>query len=94
MENLIFCLNATIPIFFTLLLGYFFRRIGLFDDAFVSRMNKFVFVAALPVPGYCSGRYLQGLGSENGNLLLRDHFFKHYNFRSSVAVSSSVRYPR
>ena len=49
MENLIFCLNATIPIFFTLLLGYFFRRIGLFDDAFVSRMNKFVFVAALPV---------------------------------------------
>lgn len=49
MENLIFCLNATIPIFFTLLLGYFFRRIGLFDDAFVSRMNKFVFMAALPV---------------------------------------------
>lgn len=49
MENLIFCLNATIPIFFTLLLGYFFRRIGLFDDAFVNRMNKFVFVAALPV---------------------------------------------
>lgn len=49
MENLVFCLNATIPIFFTLLLGYFFRRIGLFDDAFVSRMNKFVFVAALPV---------------------------------------------
>lgn len=48
MENLIFCLNATIPIFFTLLLGLFFRRIGLFDDAFVSRMNKFVFQAALP----------------------------------------------
>ena len=48
MENLIFCLNATMPIFFTLLLGYFFRRIGLFDGAFVSRMNKFVFKAALP----------------------------------------------
>ena len=42
MENLVFCLNVTVPIFLTLLLGYFFRRIGLFDDAFVSRMNKFV----------------------------------------------------
>lgn len=48
MENLIFCLNATIPIFLTLILGCFFRKIGLFDDAFVSRMNKFVFKAALP----------------------------------------------
>lgn len=48
MENLFFCLNATIPIFLTLMLGYFFRRIGLFDDAFVSKMNKFVFKASLP----------------------------------------------
>lgn len=48
MENLIYCLNATIPIFLTLMLGLVFRRIGLFDDAFVSRMNKFVFNAALP----------------------------------------------
>ena len=48
MENLIYCLNATIPIFLTLMLGLIFRRIGLFDDAFISRMNKFVFNAALP----------------------------------------------
>lgn len=48
MENLVFCLNATIPIFLTLMLGLFFRRIGLFDDTFVSRLNKFVFNAALP----------------------------------------------
>ena len=48
MENLVFCLNATIPIFLTLMLGLFFRRIGLFDDIFVSRLNKFVFNAALP----------------------------------------------
>ena len=48
MENLIFCLNATIPIFLTLMLGLFFRKIGLFDDIFVSRLNKFVFNAALP----------------------------------------------
>lgn len=48
MENLIFCLNATIPIFLTLMLGYLLRRIGLYDDSFVSQMNKFVFKAALP----------------------------------------------
>lgn len=49
MENLIFSLNATMPIFLTMMLGWFFRRIGLIDEAFVSRMNKFVFQAALPV---------------------------------------------
>ena len=48
MENLIFCLNATIPIFITLMLGLFFRKAGLFDESFVSKMNKFVFKAALP----------------------------------------------
>ena len=49
MENLIFCLNATIPVFITMIFGYFFKRIHLFDAAFLSKMNKFVFVAALPV---------------------------------------------
>lgn len=48
MENLVFCLNATIPIFITLMLGYLFRRIGLYDDSFVSQMNKFAFKVALP----------------------------------------------
>ncbi len=48
MENLIFCLNATVPVFLTLMLGYLFRRVGLFDDAFTARLNTFVFRAALP----------------------------------------------
>ena len=33
MENLIFCLNATIPVFITMIFGYFFKRIHLFDAA-------------------------------------------------------------
>ncbi|MDO4332162.1 MAG: AEC family transporter [Eubacteriales bacterium] len=49
MENLIFSLNATVPIFLTMILGWFFKKVGLMDDRFVSRMNKFVFQAALPV---------------------------------------------
>ena len=47
MDNLIFCLNVTVPIFLTLLLGYFFRRIGLFDETFVDGLNKFVFLSSL-----------------------------------------------
>lgn len=49
MENLIFCLNATVPIFLLMLLGLFFRKINLFDDAFVSKANKFVSTVTLPV---------------------------------------------
>ena len=48
MENLIFSFNAALPIFFTMLLGLFFRKIGLMDENFVKKMNQFVFTAALP----------------------------------------------
>lgn len=48
MENLMFSLNATLPIFFTMLLGAFFKKTGLMDELFVKKMNKFVFKAALP----------------------------------------------
>lgn len=49
MENLIFSLNATLPIFLTMILGWFFKRTGLMDERFVAKMNRFVFQAALPV---------------------------------------------
>ncbi|MBR4889489.1 MAG: AEC family transporter, partial [Clostridia bacterium] len=49
MDNLIFSLNATLPVFFTMVLGMVFRRVNLLDDHTVSKLNKFVFNAALPV---------------------------------------------
>lgn len=49
MENLVFCLNATIPIFLLMILGLLFKNGGLFDDGFVKTMNSFVFKVALPV---------------------------------------------
>lgn len=49
MENLIFSLNATIPIFLMMLLGLLFRKLGWIDEVFASRMNKFVFLVPLPV---------------------------------------------
>lgn len=49
MENLIFCLNATIPIFILMILGFFFMKIGIFTESFTKTMNSFVFKVALPV---------------------------------------------
>ena len=49
MENLIFSLNATVPVFLMMLLGMLFRGLGWLDEAFASKMNHFVFLVPLPV---------------------------------------------
>ncbi|MCR4673037.1 MAG: AEC family transporter [Lachnospiraceae bacterium] len=48
-ENLIYCLNATVPIFLLMVLGTFLKKAGLFNDATASKLNGYVFKAALPV---------------------------------------------
>ena len=49
MENLVFSLNATVPIFLMMLLGMLFRKLGWMDEEFAAKMNKFVFLIPLPV---------------------------------------------
>lgn len=49
MENLIFSLNATVPVFLMMLLGLVFRKAGWIDDVFASKMNQFVFRVPLPL---------------------------------------------
>ena len=49
LENLQYCLNATLPIFILLFLGMCFMRIGVFSDEFVQKLNDFVFKIPLPV---------------------------------------------
>jgi len=49
MDNFIFSLNVTIPIFLIILLGYILRRVDFFTDEFVKVANKYVFNVALPV---------------------------------------------
>ena len=49
MENLIFSLNATIPIFLMMVLGVFFRKTGLLKENMINGLNQFVFEATLPV---------------------------------------------
>ena len=49
MDNLIFCLNATLPVFLLMVLGYVFKRLGVISDEFAGYMNSFVFKVSLPV---------------------------------------------
>ena len=49
MENLIFSLNATIPIFLMMLLVMLFRKLVWMDEVLAAKMNKFVFLVPLPV---------------------------------------------
>ena len=49
MDNFIFSLNATIPVFLVILLGYILKKLHLINDEFVNVTNKYVFKVALPV---------------------------------------------
>lgn len=49
MENLIFSLNATVPVFLLMLLGLALKKIGWIDDVLASKLNQFVFRFPLPV---------------------------------------------
>ena len=49
MNNFIFSLNATIPIFLLIILGWFLKRVGILTKEFNSAADKYVFKVALPV---------------------------------------------
>lgn len=49
MENLFFCLNATIPIFLVMVFGYVCRNLKLMDEHFVKTLNTFNYKVTLPV---------------------------------------------
>ena len=49
MSNFIFSINATIPIFLVILLGWFLMKIHLITEEFANVANKYVFKVALPV---------------------------------------------
>ncbi|MGN1318853.1 MAG: AEC family transporter [Lachnospirales bacterium] len=49
MDTFLFSLNAVAPIILVILLGYLINKIGLLDDDFFVKANKFVFNVALPI---------------------------------------------
>ncbi len=48
MSSLLFSLNATVPIFLTMVVGYFLKQFHMVDDHFVKILNKFNFNVSLP----------------------------------------------
>ena len=48
MDQLLFSLNSTVPIFLVMVIGYFLRQIGMVDEAFIKTLNKFNFNVTLP----------------------------------------------
>lgn len=49
MDSLIYSLNATVPVFLVIVIGYIVNRIGMLNDQFISATNKFTFNVCLPV---------------------------------------------
>lgn len=49
MDSLIFSLEATIPIFMVIILGYILMRVGFLTKEFTETADKYVFKVALPV---------------------------------------------
>lgn len=48
MDSFIYSLNATIPIFLVMIIGWLIKKWGIIDDNFVNKANKYVFSVALP----------------------------------------------
>lgn len=49
MEQLMFSLNATIPVFLVMVIGYFLKQLHVVDEPFVKTLNSFNYKITLPV---------------------------------------------
>ena len=49
MEQLLFSLNATIPIFLVMVIGYVLQQLHVTNDSFVKTLNSFNYKITLPV---------------------------------------------
>ena len=53
MENLVFSINATLPVFLVMAIGWGLRRLGFLPPAFCTAADKLVFKVTLPVMLLC-----------------------------------------
>lgn len=49
MEELLFSLNATVPIFLVMIVGYVVKQIGMVDEGFIKQLNDVNFKITLPM---------------------------------------------
>jgi len=49
MDNFIFSINVTLPVFLVMVLGWFLRQKGMFDEPFINKLDRFNFNVTLPI---------------------------------------------
>lgn len=49
MDTFLFSVNATLPVFITIIIGYILKRLGFFDEHFTAAADRFSFRVTLPV---------------------------------------------
>ncbi|MEE0954374.1 MAG: AEC family transporter [Eubacterium sp.] len=70
MENLLFSLNVTMPVFLLMLAGMFFRKKGFISETFANNLNSFVFKIALPVNLFLQISTVDFLAAWDGRFVL------------------------
>lgn len=70
MNNLIYSLNATMPVFLVILIGYILNRLGMFSEGFIASSNKFIFNVCLPVMVFADLAKENIIASFNGSLVI------------------------
>lgn len=70
MNNLVYSLNATMPVFLVILIGYILNRLGMFSEGFIASSNKFIFNVCLPVMVFCDLAKENIIASFNGSLVI------------------------
>ena len=49
MNDLVFSLNATVPVFIVIIIGYILKKIGFLNEEFIKVANRFNFKVTLPM---------------------------------------------
>ena len=70
MNNMIISINVIMPLFITIILGYFIRQIGLFDEHTVKIMNNVTFKTLLPILIFNNVYNTNIAGVFNGKLMI------------------------
>lgn len=91
MENLMFSLNATMPIFILIILGFFFRKIGLLKETMLNGLNQFVFKVTLPVLLFGDLAKQNFVDSWNGKFVAFCFFVTILSITLAACISMTLR---
>lgn len=90
MDSFIFSLNATIPIFIVIVIGYVLKQIGMLNDEFLSITNKFNFRVTLPALLFLDLAKTDFAHSFNGKYVLFCFFGNTLQYCPDLGTGESV----